>query len=245
MATRTYIGKGTDASVSGTTKSYAGQGIGTAASDRTVVVVVNGTSIGGTQPSFAATLGGNSMTQEVLVNGPTDATVNSSFVAIFSIAVTSGTTATIALTAGRSCFDINILVYAVYGDISGTKVTNSGSTSVNGGTITLNVNTVNSGIVIGGSHGYFYQAPPSTGAAVYTGVTRDDSFTNYTQDLCDSASLEASSTQTPRSVSLVFTSDPGFTTGDSVCAAVVSYSPSAGGSVVGSYYYEKVAGLVN
>lgn len=241
MATRTYIGKGTDASVSGTTKSYVGQGIGTAAADRTVIIVVDGTSQGGTQPSFAATLGGNSMTSEILVNGPLDGGSNSSFVAIFSLAVAAGTTATIALTAGRSCFDINILVYAVYGDISGTKVTNSGSLSASG-TITLNVNTTNSGIVIAGSHGYFYgTTPPLLSDAVYTGVTRDDSFANYTQDICDSASLEASSTQTPRSVSIAVT----VTASSSVCAAVVSYSPSAGGGVVGSYYYRKVAGLAN
>lgn len=238
MATRTYIGKGTDASVGGTTKSYVGQGIGSAAADRTVIVVVNGTSIGGTQPSFAATLGGNAMTSEILVNGPTDAGVNASFVAIFSLAVAAGTTATIALTAGRSCFDINIMVYAVYGDISGTKVTNSGTLAASG-TVTLNANTTNNGIVIVGQHGYFHTSAPFTSESVYTGVTRDDSFTNYSQDLCDSASLEASSTETPRSVSIAVT----VTVGSSVCAAVVSYSPSAGG-VVGSYYYEKVAGHV-
>lgn len=226
MATRTYIGKGTDPSVSGTTKSYAGQGIGSAAADRTVVVVVNGTTIGATQPSFAATLGGNSMALEILVNGPPDGLGlgSSSFVAIFSLAVAAGTTATIALTAGSSCYDINIMVYAVYGDISGTKVTNSGNLG-DDGTITLNANTTNGGIVIAGSNGYKYTGPASVSDAVYTGVTRDDSFANYTNNLCDSASLEASSTQTPRSISLAVTMETG--TGHSICAAVISFSPGA------------------
>lgn len=140
--------------------NFTNQDIGTAASDRYVIVAIGNGFTGGPRTVSAVTVGGISATQVVSVSG---STTNA---CLWIAAVPTGTTATIAITlSGTVGQGIGIAVWAAYGLSSGTASA-SGSSTASPGSITLNPTTSDGFVIV-------YRA---TGGSVTTMTP-----TNYTE----------------------------------------------------------------
>lgn len=177
-STITYTSSGPNLSYIGThvdenatqTRTYSNVSIGTAASDRLVVVCVMAG--GGSDAPTSITVGGNSAT--IHAQGEASYWQNAT---VASLTVTSGTTATIAVTLGSP--DGGPCVISVY-TITGLGSTTPQDTDANGGVdpINLQVNVPSGALVIGCAHGGDADA-----AYTVTGLTADasgvDSFYNY------------------------------------------------------------------
>lgn len=110
-ATAAYVG-GTNVTISGTSFTFTNHAIGTANANRKVVVAAypNGSSV---TDISGVTIGGNAAAQDVkltsISNGP---------IGIYSLAVASGTTATIVVSTTGTATRCRIEVYTVTGSAS-------------------------------------------------------------------------------------------------------------------------------
>lgn len=215
MATRTYVG------TSQGSGSFSSHAIGTAASDRKVVVVAVGVGDDTTDPT--ATIGGNAATRDAFTIG--DVGEGSWWwVAVFSLDVPSGTTANIVISHGTTA-TVQIGVYALYGADAAADSNTSSTSAIP--SAELDVDTENGGIVVGGGFTF------AGGIESWTGVTQDDTDTmGLGGDLTDGAyyfaSHAASSSETPRTVDANFFGD----TFSFHVLAMVSYPPASGGSTI-------------
>lgn len=122
-----------------TTTTFSSQSVGTAASDRYVVVAVGSTGTSATVSSV--TVGGASTTQVVT------SLVGARFIYLFitTAAFTSGTTANIVVTTAAAPSEVVVGVWALYGLASNTAVSTQTSTT-NSGSMNLTLN--NGGVVV-------------------------------------------------------------------------------------------------
>jgi hypothetical protein len=171
----------------GATSTATGAAIGTAGSNRTVIVSAQGIVAGTTPISGSLTIGGVSATKIAEATGATDGNGDHAYAGLFALSVPSGTTANIVMTwGGQTAFDGHLCVYAVY-NLGSSRDTNSfhggtGSASITG---TLDVHTLSGGLVIAADMAYSL----SPDSQVWTGVTQDSSASLYGNDLraCASA----------------------------------------------------------
>jgi hypothetical protein len=147
-----------------TTYTFTTANIGTAASDRVIVVgVMLNSSVSRTVSSV--TLGGNAMTSIVGTN-------SASNTALFRISVASGTTADIVVTGSGGANGCYVVVYSLTG--WGTVTTyNSNSAAGSSATISTTIDTVSGGAVIGIQNRF------STGAITTAGFTTQDVNTTF------------------------------------------------------------------
>jgi hypothetical protein len=125
---------------SATTYTFTTANIGTATSDRVIVVGVMLNAVGARTVSSVA-LGGNAMTSIV-------GTSSASNTALFRISVASGTTADIVVTGSGGANGCYVVVYSLTG--WGTVTTyNSNSATGSSATISTTIDTASNGAVIG------------------------------------------------------------------------------------------------
>lgn len=135
-----YIGAVSDTG-SATTYTFTAANIGTAASDRVIVVgVMLNSSTNRTVSSV--TLGGNAMTSIVGTN-------SASNTALFRISVASGTTADIVVTGSGAANGCYVVVYSLTGWGTVTTYDSNFAASSSAATISATINTVSGGAVIG------------------------------------------------------------------------------------------------
>lgn len=146
--------------------SFAGTSIGTATSDRTVIVGIFTHNLG-TTPSYSSVVIGG-VTATVLATNPVSNV--SGTMAFYAAMVPTGTTATIAVNTTATQLRMSIAVWAAYGLRSYEVYSSRGVGGFVGGT--LNVNTVANGIVLA-------MGAADAGSFTWTGVTeRVDSTAN-------------------------------------------------------------------
>lgn len=127
-----------------TTYTTVGQSIGTAGATRTVIIIAlsrDGTTDFSTS---SMTIGGVSASEQA----DTASTARSNQVAVYSLNVSSGTTADVAVTYSEAITVSVICVFAAYDLNSSTKV--ASTTAVSTTTLTLDANVSANGIVVGG-----------------------------------------------------------------------------------------------
>lgn len=164
VVTSAYVG-GTNITSSGTTFTFTNHAIGTADANRKVVVVAypNGSSV---TDISGVTIGGNAANQDVkltsISNGP---------IGIYSLAVASGTTATIVVSTTGTAARCRIEVYTVTGNLAVPTILDTGTgyhasfTSVSDTLTTAPGTAIIAGMGINGSSG---------GTLSWTGVTKDN-----------------------------------------------------------------------
>ncbi len=159
-----YIGGAEDVT-NASSYSLVGTSIGTAAADRVVFVAAHWGGVFDTALS-SATIGGIAATINIAVSG--DGGTNR-MVAIFSAAVPTGTTATIALTMSGSTNRMHIEVYAVTGfsSVGDAQSSTPGAAGTADQTLTL---TVTDG---GGAIAARTINDSTTGTNAWSGVTED------------------------------------------------------------------------
>lgn len=146
------------------TYTYTAQGIGTAASDRVVVVGIWGRDAGTTADISSVTIGGSAATQIVKARvNP----VNTNIAAIYALLVTTGTTADIVLNFNETMVRAGIIVWKMTGhggvataDFTATDVTSSDPLST---TIDVPANGAAVAIAVNGSG--------SSNTTTWTGLT--------------------------------------------------------------------------
>jgi hypothetical protein len=189
---------------SGTNSSYnfGSCDIGVAAADRLVVVVATGTKdISPPRAVTAVTIGGNAATiHHHTEEGDAGVSANPSMsIAIASLAVPSGSAATIAITLAGNVDGGCIAVYALYGLVSATPHATAADHTVSSNPST-SINVPAEGVVIAGYGG----RGGSPGSAVWTGlnnVHQNESFPGPSS-WSSSASQTLVSAQTGRSISV-------------------------------------------
>jgi len=117
-----------------TTYTFTSHAIGTAAANRTVVVCISGNGAGFSRSVSGVTIGGVSATELIDYQNPTSTDQLS---AMYSLAVASGTTATIVVTFSDSMVACGIGVFAAYGISSSTHATDTDPSEP--GSLSLNV----------------------------------------------------------------------------------------------------------
>lgn len=184
---KTYIGSTASASDL-TTYTFTDHAIGAAASDRLVVVVVH-LSAAASRTLSSLTIGGNSAT----INGTTNVGSGSGVLtAIAYLQVTSGTTATIVVTASGGCLGCQIDVYSLT-NLSSQTPQDADLAAVGSGPRSLTSTTTANGVVIAGAtstttHDFSWTGPTEDAESTVSGVS------------CGSASIIA--TGTSQSVSV-------------------------------------------
>lgn len=121
-----------NSSDTGSNPSFTGSAIGTAASDRNIVVAVSSVELAQNIPGAhnSVTVAGTACTRVANVASGTDVNGTRTSLWITNSPVTSGTTGTIAITTGGASF-VGIAAWAVYGLLSTTPsdtVTDTGTT---------------------------------------------------------------------------------------------------------------------
>lgn len=192
---------GTTINGGGTPKTYSAVAIGTAASDRMVVVGVKGDG-GGGQPT-GVTIGGSAATKIVEANDGTQ------FASLWARMVSSGTTADIVVTWSSAPSRQGISVYAVYGE-SGVTAYDTASSVANPpstNALTIPANGVGIALAVGG------------GATNWTWVGLTEDYDANSSGMANSsASLASSSATTP-----TITATPNSGTSNALVAA--SWAP--------------------
>lgn len=148
-----------------TTYTFNNVAIGTAASDRIVVVGVSAEDGATVFNTSSMTIGGNAATERV----DTAAASTTFTTSIYNLLVTSGTTATVAVTMTEAVEALNICVWAVYGLASAVPL----STDSFSGTGSATLSTTGDGGVIIGSAAHsgiagnsvVWEVPPLTSRA--------------------------------------------------------------------------------
>lgn len=163
-ATVTYVGAaGVTSTVS--TYTFSSQSIGTAASNRVVVVCPAIQSNGGSITSFGVTIGGTSATAigSIEVSSNEDAATQ-----CFYLSVATGTSATIVVTVNTNGDAARIEVYNVFTTTPAPFASN-GNNAAAGGTISTTLNIPANGVAIG-AYSYVSSSgsPPAT---TWTGLT--------------------------------------------------------------------------
>lgn len=174
--TISYIGNN-QINTSGTSFTFTSQSIGTASSDRVVLVVACAvTSSPGTTIS-GVTIGGTSATSLVSTTG--GSTGNYLPAAIYALLVSSGATANIVVSTSNSSSRAGIGVYTLTGSRgSSTTYNTSSSTSASGGSLSASINIPGNGAVLSGACGragsaigFSWTYPSSDFGVQYTGST--------------------------------------------------------------------------
>jgi hypothetical protein len=180
--TLSFTGKASGGS--GASNTFTAFSIGTAASNRKVVVIVSSIVNSLTAVAPTCTIGGVSATLDAVASGGNDGNGTYGFTAIFSLDVASGTTANIVVAAGTSTFDYSIHVYAVYG-VSTASATNTFSGQQTTAPTDLSVAVSGSGgAIIAG--GLVYDLSPVS--VTWTGLTDNGADNLYGSDLRTGAS---------------------------------------------------------
>jgi hypothetical protein len=150
---------------SATTYTFTAANIGTATSDRVVVVgVMLNSSVSRTVSSV--TLGGNAMTSIVGTN-------SASNTALFRISVASGTTADIVVTGSGGANGCYVVVYSLTGWGTVTTYDSSSAASTSAATISATINTASGGAVIGIQNRF------NTGSVTTSGFTTQNVNTTF------------------------------------------------------------------
>jgi len=183
--------------------TQAGASIGTASSDRKVVVCAFATG-GGVSTISGVTIGGNAMTQVVLA-----ALDGEGQMGIYEYELNTGTTATIVINATGTKGEFGMAIFAVTG--AALTVNDTASTS---GDLTPNttIDCSANGIIIGGSNGGSGSNPTS---AAWTNLTeRSDDIPPYgggpySNIVYTSACDDFDTIQAGRAISVAFNAAPG------------------------------------
>lgn len=212
VATVTYISTNSD-EVNRTNYTFSSQGIGTAAADRKVVVVINASG-GSTQDITGCTIGGSAATEEQS-SGVSGETRN----AIYSLnSVSSGTTAEIVVTQGGNAGVIMIAVFAVYG-ASATKNA-SGTHKGDGISPSIDIAVPANGVIIAGSCAA-HSSGSGSNAVAFTNITERVEFLGDSDGFVAGAASDAYENAATISVNSAFNGSNSATVG---CA--VSYGPA-------------------
>jgi len=204
--TVSYIG-GTNNTTSGTSFTFTNHAIGTANANRRVVVVAYAND-GAGNTITGITIGGNAASIDAI-----EASIDQGSIAIASLPVASGTTATIAVTVNVSSARCRIEVYAVTGNLSIPARLDSDvdyKTGSSAATVTLDV-AAGAGVVAG---------------VGTDGVDRTYSWTNLTKD------NEANSGHLSRDMSVASTN---VASGSSLAVTVAPSGSVAKALVAASY----------
>jgi len=196
------------------THTFTDHAIGTAADDRKIVVLL--AVYGGPAPSMAiadVTIGGTSATQE-LTQRPSASGYDRDGVEIWSLNVSSGTTATIVVDAGHNIDEVNIGVYAIYG--SGTS-TNTNSTAA-GDPITATLTIPAGGVGLG-------IAWQRDGAYTWIWTNLDEDYDYHLDGTLNETFSGASKTYSTLQSSITISADPSGVS-NSQALGVVAYGPA-------------------
>jgi len=148
-----------------TTYTFTAANIGTATSDRVIVVgVMLNSSTNRTVSSV--TLGGNAMTSIVGTN-------SASNTALFRISVASGTTADIVVTGSGASNGCYVVVYSLTGWGTVTTYDSNSAASTNAATISTTIDTASGGAVIGIQNRF------NTGSVTTAGFTTQNVNTTF------------------------------------------------------------------
>lgn len=218
-ATASYVGD-TTSTTGASTYTFTNHAIGTAAADRKVIVVVQGIQNGTSALSPTVTIGGNAASAEVVANGDVDIFFGRNFSGIYSLDVPSGTTATIVVNFGGTMYDATVFVYAANGLQGAASDTASAAGGGTASPADVSVDVANGGIIIGGASSYDHSSPGAT----WSGATKDDFATLYSNDYRSVASYSASSAETPRAVTVTF---PTFDNNHSYSVVSAAYTATA------------------
>lgn len=170
---------------SGDPVSLSNSPIGTASSDRIVIVTLQGILNGGGAASASMTIAGASATKIKEANGLVDGGGNRAYSSIFALLVTSGTTANIVATFGQAFFDMEVVVYSTTG-VGSARDSNLFSASDSGAqTKDLSVNVASGGGLVIAAACLYNLSPVSE---TWTGVTSDNAVNIFGSDQHLSAS---------------------------------------------------------
>lgn len=147
-ATVTFIGC-TELTTDLTTYSYTSAAIGTASSDRIVIVAAMGVDTGQNDFSTSSmTIGGVTAAEQV----DTASTLQASQASIYTLLVTSGTTATIAVTYSEAITSSTICVWSTTGLSSATKTDFASAVQCTSGDCVLDTDVQAGGIIVGATN---------------------------------------------------------------------------------------------
>lgn len=210
-----------------TTYTFSGKAIGSAASDRHVLVGLGwreGTPLD--RALSSATIAGSSATiwrQDHVAAGGA---------AIIGATITSGTTADIVLTFSAANSRVLIAVAIVTGcDVASAFAVNGATGGVGVTSLAIDVNTPTDGVCFGHS---FITDTASTPTLAFTGT---DGLTGGTQQIGELSFFHSrggystTTSQTPRGITA---STTGTVSPLGIAASVVSFSPASAGVIVGS-----------
>lgn len=192
----TYQGSVTTTSAS-TTFTYTSAPIGTAASNRLVVVVVGNRWGAGsnTLNVNSVVIGGVSATRQVVTTSPT-------IVSIWSAVVPTGTTANVVVTYSQGPLGTSMSVYTIHGGASATAKTTAQAVQ-SGGTnpISTTMNVTVKDIVIMGT-----TADCATSSVTLVGATENVEYdkTSGTRGQFGAGSIAITATQTGRTFSATY-----------------------------------------
>lgn len=223
-----------ESTTSSSSFSFTSTSIGTAASDRYIVIgIARNLVLSGGFPTAVDLNGTASFTQ---VAADTGASTKGAFIWRSNAPFTTGSTATINVTFGGNALAVRVFVYAIYG-IDPTPYATGGDNAASSGVLSMNTNTITDGIAIGVAA---YDSNFSGGiqAVTWTGLTENqDSYLGSTFG-ASAASALTTSTQSPRTISAQETS--GNYTDSASRGAVVSFGPPV---VPGQPYQKRTGGV--
>lgn len=176
--------------------TFSAVGIGTASSDRTVIVAAFARNSGSTASISSVTVGGLSATQQSSANY--NVAGGSSVCGLYTIPYPTGTTDDVVVTLPGTYARAGVAVYAVYGLVSVTPSATASAT--NATTLNLNTNVTAGSVCIGA----VYTNP--NGSATWTGLTEDLDILIESANGLTTASALLSSAETPRTISCAIAS---------------------------------------
>lgn len=166
-------------------------------------MVVVGINIGATGTNFAinsVTIGGNAATS--VVNTSIDDSILKSRSALFRLAVTSGTTATVVVNLAGSVGSCQVGVWAVYGLVSQTPNTTATASAIDGNSANFNINIPATGILLVPAHMFGATAAQTLSNVDTTAPNGGRDGTNLERQY---GSYQANAAETPRNISMTGT----------------------------------------
>lgn len=176
--------------------TFSAVGIGTASSDRTVIVAAFSRNSGSTASISSVTVGGSAATKQSSANY--NVAGGSSVCGLYTIPYPTGTTADIVVTLPSSYARAGVAAYAVYGLAS--VVPSATASATNATTLNLNTNVTAGSVCIGA----VYTNP--NGSATWTGLTEDLDILIESSNGLTTASALLTSAETPRTISCAIAS---------------------------------------
>ena len=170
--------------------TFTGASIGTAAANRIVVAVVHFSFTNDTVDINSVTLGGTAMNLAV------KAQTGSNMAGIYTLPVSSGTTANIVVNGNVTGTRCNVFIYSIYGLNSETPSDTDSMSGINIFTGSISLNTLSAGIVIATVNA---STSPATDVT-WTGVTSNASINSET-----TRRVSCGSTQTSTATNLTVT----------------------------------------